>query len=212
MNDRAAVLRIQNRLNAMTDNNVNSGIFYDTGYERLFGLDGGSMDILYVVLLTMFMALLLSPQMVSDRNLRKVIYSTKSGKRLYWTDNLLYGCLIGGIGSILLTMPYYVKMLSSYGTQGLGYPIQSIGGTAHLKLSVTVLGFMMLMLVWRMIAAAICSSLILVVSALCRNTMTAIMINLALFTLPALLYFTGLNQIANMGVTIILSGLRWFIL
>lgn len=211
LNDRRAVLRLQKRLDAMAASDCENDIFYDTGYERLFGFDGGSADILYVIILTLFLGMLLSPQIVSDRKMQKIIHSTRTGRRYYLQDNLLFGGFSGVFASVLLSVPYAVQMLQSYGTQGLFEPIQSIGGLTQFPVEVSVLTFLLLILFWRVLAAVLCSFAMLGISALSKNTMTAIMINLAVFTLPATLYFVGLEQMALIGATPLLSGIRLII-
>lgn len=195
MSDRTAFERLKARIEAVSAGGSDSKIFYDTGYERLFGIDGSNEDMIQILLMLLFLTLLLSPFAAYDRktNMVKILFSTRSGKIGYWKDLILYSALCGAAVSLLFTLPYQWNILDSYGTQGLSAPIQSIGAFAHLDISLTVGGMILLQLIVRTVSAAITAVLISGISSICRSPMTAYLANIGLFVLPAGLTLIGVN-------------------
>lgn len=195
MSDRTALERLKARIEVISAGGCDGEIFYDTGYERLFGIDGNNEDMVQVLLMLLFLALLLSPFAAFDRktNMVKILFSTRSGKIGYWKDLILYSALCGAAVSLLLTLPYQWNILDSYGTQGLSAPMQSIGAFAHLDISLTVGGMILLQLIIRTVSAAITAMLISGISSICRSPMTAYLANIGLFVLPAGLTLLGVN-------------------
>ena len=214
MSDRTAIERLKARIEAIDAGGSDGEIFYDTGYERLFGIDGNNEDMVQVLLMLLFLALLLSPFAASDRktNMVKILFSTRSGKIGYWKDLILYSALCGAAVSLLFTLPYQWNILDSYGTQGLSAPIQSIGAFAHLDISLTVGGMILLQLIIRTVSAAITAVLISGISSICRSPMTAYLANIGLFVLPAGLTLLGVNVLQYVHMLPLLSYSRLILL
>lgn len=207
MNDRNAFERLKTRIEAISAGGSDGEIFYDTGYERLFGTDGNNEDIVQVMFILLFLTLLLSPFAASDRktNMVKILFSTQSGKIGYWKDLILYSALFGAAVSLLFTIPYQWNILDSYGVQGLSSPIQSIRAFANLDISITLGGMIFMQLIVRTVSAAITAVLISVVSAVCRSPMTAYLANTGLFVLPAGLVLLGVTVLQYIHVLPLLS-------
>lgn len=214
MSDRTAFERLKARIEAIDAGGSDGEIFYDTGYERLFGIDGNNEDMVQVLLMLLFLALLLSPFAASDRktNMVKILFSTRSGKIGYWKDLSLYSALCGTAVSLLFTLPYQWNILDSYGTQGLSAPIQSIGAFAHLDISLTAGGMILLQLIIRTVSAAITAVLISGISSICRSPMTAYLANIGLFVLPAGLTLLGVNVLQYVHMLPLLSYNRLILL
>lgn len=214
MSDRTAFERLKARIEAIDAGGSDGEIFYDTGYERLFGIDGNNEDMVKVLLMLLFLALLLSPFAASDRktNMVKILFSTRNGKIGYWKDLSLYSALCGTAVSLLFTLSYQWNILDSYGTQGLSAPIQSIGAFAHLDISLTVGGMILLQLIIRTVSAAITAVLISGISSICRSPMTAYLANIGLFVLPAGLTLLGVNVLQYVHMLPLLSYNRLILL
>lgn len=214
MSDRTAFERLQARIEAIDAGGSDGEIFYDTGYERLFGIDGNNEDMVQVLLMLLFLALLLSPFAASDRktNMVKILFSTRSGKIGYWKDLSLYSALCGTAVSLLFTLPYQWNILDSYGTQGLSAPIQSIGAFAHLDIYLTAGGMILLQLIIRTVSASITAVLISGISSICRSPMTAYLANIGYFVLPAGLTLLGVNVLQYVHMLPLLSYNRLILL
>lgn len=207
LNDRNAFERLKTRIEAINASDRNTEIFYDTGYERLFGIDGNDEDMIQVILMMLALTFLLSPFAASDRkiNMMKIIFSTKSGKNGYKKDLILYSVLCGTVVSLLFTLPYQWSILDSYGLQGISAPVQSIAALADLNIPVTVGGMIIIQLIVRTVSAAITAILISGISYICRSPMTAYLANIGLFVLPVGLVLLGVDVFQYIHVLPFLS-------
>ncbi len=189
MNDQAAFERLKARIDAIREGNPTGELFYDTGYERLFAIDGNQETTVQILLELLFLVLLLSPFAASDRksNRTTILFATKCGKKGYWKDLILYSALCGVLVSLLFTLPYTGNILKSYGTTGLSAPIQSIAAFTTLNIPLTLGGMIALTTTAKTLLTTASAVLISGVSALCRNPMTAYLANIGLFVLPPVL-------------------------
>ncbi len=186
-NDRNAFMRFEARVNAIAAVDQ-SEIFYDTGYERLFGIQENSVtnsqeDIVMVLFMLLFLALLMSPIAASDRktDMVKIIYSTKSGRRGYYKNLLYYSSLSGAFVSLLFSIPYIYHILEKYGTQGISAPMQSIYAFAEVGGSLSVGGLIICLLIVRTIGCCLAACCMSLLSSRFRSPLSAYLINLAIF-------------------------------
>lgn len=202
LNDRSAFERFRTRVEAIQGSEKDGELFYDTGYERLFGIDGNHEDMVMVLCMLLFLTLLLSPFAAQDRktDMVKILFSTKSGKRGYWCDLALYSALWGAVISLVFTVPYIINIFDKYGTQGLFTPIQSIQAFSDLGGNLTVGGMILLLLAARTVFTAAVAVLISRVSSLCRSSMTAYFVNIGCFVLPGGLVLLGVNVLKYFGI------------
>lgn len=207
MNDRGAFERFRRRYNAIRTSDTDGELFYDSGYERLFGIDGNLDDMMIALFMTAFLVMLLSPYAAQDRktDMVKILYATGAGKRGYWKHLLLYSAICGIAVSLLFNVPYVVHILQKYGTQGLSAPIQSICQFAGRHTPVTVGGEIVILLLVRTISAAIAAMLISILSSVCRSPLTAYVANISLFVLPAVLVLLGVPVFGYIGMNPFLS-------
>lgn len=207
LNDRYALERMKERIIAIQGSEKDGQLFYDTGYERLFGIDGNNEDMLMILMMMLFLVFLLSPFAASDKKtgMIKILFSSKCGKFGYYKDLILYSVLCGAFVSILFTLPYIWNILNSYGMQGLSSPIQSIKAFSGVNHSFTVSGMILLLLIVRTVSAAITAVLISIISSICSSTMTAYIANLGLFALPVILVLLGVKTFAYVGMIPFLS-------
>ncbi len=197
LNDRVAFERLKERVESIQANDGSGEIFYDTGYERLFGYDGNNEKIIILLFAMIFLVLLLSPIAATDRktDMIKIIFSTKCGKTGYFKNLFLYSILCGIFAALLFTIPYIINILSSYGTQGLAAPIQSIQQFSNLSIPFSVGGFIMLFIALHVIGSVIFTVVISAISSICKSPTTVYIVNIALFVVPIilLLIFTGIK-------------------
>lgn len=197
LNDRIAFERLSKRVESIQSSGVKGEIFYDTGYERLFGYNGNNEKIIIILIAMIFLVLLLSPIAATDRktDMVKIIFSTKCGRLGYYKNLFSYSFLCGIFTSLLFIIPYIINILNSYGTQGLDAPIQSIQKFSDLSITFSVGGFIILFLTIHIIGSLISVAIISGISSLCRSRTTAYIVNIALFAVPIilLLMFTGIK-------------------
>lgn len=197
LNDRIAFERLSKRVESIQSSDVKGEIFYDTGYERLFGYNGNNEKIIMILFAMIFLVLLLSPIAATDRktDMIKIIFSTKCGRSGYFKNLFSYSFLCGIFTSLLFIIPYIVNILNSYGTQGLDASVQSIQKFSDLSMIFSVRGFIILFLAIHIIGFLISAAAISGISSLCRSRTTAYIVNIALFVVPIilLLMFTGIK-------------------
>ena len=207
MHDRSAFEQFRTRYNAIRTSSVDGEMFYDTGYARLFGLDGNSDDLVINLCILLFLCLLLSPFASQDRktDMVKILYASASGKRGYWKRLLLYSALCGIAVSLIFNVPYIMHILQKYGTQGLSAPLQSMTAFAEDPRIRTVRTEIIVLFCVRVIAAAVTGMLISLVSDVCRSPITAYIANISIFVLPAALALLGVSAMRFIGVNPFLS-------
>lgn len=189
MRDKNALTRLKNRVDAIQHSSQNGELFYDSGYERLFGI-GGNQETMYIILFEMlFLVMLLSPYASQDQktNMIRVLYATSAGKTGYWKNLLLYSAICGVAVSILFNVPYVWNILQKYGMQGLSAPIQSITAFTQWNINITVSETIGLLLTLRIIRSCIIAMLISIFSAISRSQITAYVVNFSIFVLPVVL-------------------------
>ena len=208
MRDRSAFEQFRARYSAIRKNPADVEMFYDTGYARLLGLDGGSDDLKMNLCIVIFLSLLLSPFAAQDRKTEmiRILYASASGRRGYWKHLLLYSALCGIAAGVIFHLPYTVHILQHYGTQGLSAPVQSMTGFAQDPFIRTVRTEIILLLTVRILSAAATGILMSLLSGVCRSTVTAYIANLSVFVLPAALALLGVPVMRYIGVNPFLSG------
>ena len=202
-NDKNAFDQFVIRINSIQKND-NAQIFYDTGYKRYFGLDGGKENVLIALYIMLFLSLLIPsvPSIDRKNHAMYLICSSKCGKIGYRRNILSFAVLAGLFASILTTLPYAIRILQRYGIQGLSAPAQSIANFANIHIPVTVLGMMLFYLILRSITSIVSAILMAGISTKIRSPITAHLICLAVFALPPLLVLLGIDSFIWIGVTI----------
>ncbi len=202
LNDHAAFERFRERVDTIDANEFKGEIFYDTGYERLFGVDENTENTILSLLILSFLVLFLSPIPATDRRTKmtKIIYASGTGKYGYWKNNFFLAALASIFASILCTLPYLWQIFRCYGTQGLAAPVQSIVALSGFSLSVSVGELIIGMILVRTIAAIFSGILIQILAYICRLPMTAYLVNAAIFILPAILVLLGVSEAGLFGV------------
>lgn len=178
-----AVQRVGRRLAEMHQNGVESGVFYDSGYVRLFALESPREHLADGVLALLYLTLMLAPLTAGDR-MKRLLFTTKAGKRQYFASYGQYAAIQSIAAALLLTLPRLIRIFQHYGTHGLSAPIQAVCGLGGCALPITVIGGIVLMIVCRLLFLYLCSGVILAVSNRCHSKSAAVMICTAIFVLP----------------------------
>lgn len=182
-------------------------IFYDTGYKRALGIAGYDDDMKYALAAVLLCIFMISPLAANDRMYRmsSMINSTKSGRTSYIRRNLLTSALYGLFAALLWIIPYAVTIFRFYGGSGLYASVRSITDFADLPANMTVMQYIIIICLLRTAFVILSSWIMLYISLKCRNTMSAVLINFAVFALPVIIYLLGAKLIVNLGFNPILS-------
>jgi hypothetical protein len=183
-------------------------IFYDTGYLRMFGMAGYDDDMRYALPAVLLCIFLISPLFAADNRcrMRSVIYATRTGRRQYILRNVLATCLYAAAALLLWMIPYIVTVSRYYGKSGLSAPLQSIAEFTDFPLPVSVWQYLLLLALLRLAGIVLMALVMLWISGFCRNVTTAVLINLAVFALPVLIYLFGSDFAVNLGFNPLLSA------
>lgn len=185
----------------------NVQIFYDTGYKRAFGAVGYDDDMKYALAAMLLCNFLISPLIANDNKYRmkSVINSTASGNKSYTKRNIFIATIYGLISALLWIIPYSVAIVQYYGYGGLMGSIRSITDFIDFPLDISVLQYILLIGILRIIAVIGCSLIMLWVSSKCKNITSAVLVNFAIFTLPIIIYLLDAKIMINIGFNAILS-------
>ena len=207
MNDRSALELFRARYNAIRKSRADGEMFYDSGYARLFGLDGNSDDLIINLCILIFLCMLLSPYASQDKktDMVKILYASSAGRRGYWKQLLLYSAFCGVAVSLIFNVPYIWHILHRYGTQGLSAPLQSMTAFSQSGVIRSVRTEIIILFLVRIFSAAVTAMLISLLAGRFRSTITAYIVNISMFVLPAALALMGIRAMRYFGVNPFLS-------
>lgn len=197
---------VKERLETIKDID-NTQLFYDTGYKRIFGINGYDDDMKYALLSVLMGIFLISPMIAND-NKYKMMYminSTTSGNKSYIHQNFIISVIYGIIAAMLWLIPYTVAISQYYGFSGLNASIKSIIDFADFSINMTVLQYLLIMYFLRTLALILCSLIMLWISSKCKNTTIAVLVNFAVFVLPIIVYLLGVDIMVNLCMNPLLS-------
>ncbi|MBO5163727.1 MAG: hypothetical protein J6B75_04700 [Ruminococcus sp.] len=185
----------------------NAHMFYDTGYKRAFGINGYDDDMKYAFAAILLCLFLISPLIANDNKYRmkSIINSTSSGRKNYISRNILTACIYVITASLLWLIPYAVTISRYYGHSGLSASIRSITDFINFPLNISVLQYIILICLLRTVSVLFASLIMLWVSSMCRNIISAVLINFAVFALPIIIYLLGAEFMVNIGFDPLLS-------
>ena len=167
-------------------------MYYTTGWEELFGVNGFKTDYRLGLIAMLGICLAISPLIAYDNRARIgfLLYTTKAGKRTYFEHNALIAAIFTLLVCLAVYVPHYVEMILTYGSQGLLEPVSAITGYAKFG-GLLVLGYLILLTVFRIISLTVFAELVLFISHKSKSPTTATIITLAAFALPIVVYLAG---------------------
>lgn len=186
-NDRQAFERFAKRVSKI-EHNSDAEIFYDTGYEHFFGIDGNLENQWIMLAILLFLTLLIPSVPAIDRKTyaMRFIRASKSGKKGYRTDILIFSVLAGVFSTAITMIPYTLRILQCYGIQGLNAPICSIAGFAKFPVNISVLAMIILWILTYMLISIIVAILCAGISTKLRSPIKTYVICAGVFVLPIL--------------------------
>ena len=167
-------------------------MYYTTGWEELFGVNGFKTDYKLGLVAILGIGLAISPLIAYDNRARIgfLLYATKAGKRKYFGHNAAVAAIFTLLVCLAVYVPHYVEMILTYGSQGLFEPVSAISAYAKLG-GLPVLGYLVLLTFYRIISLTVFAELVLFISHKSKSPTTATIITLAAFALPIVIYLAG---------------------
>ena len=186
------VNQYNNAFKASDGKDVQNYMYYTTGWEEMFGINGLKTDYRLGLVAILGICLAISPLIAYDNRARIgfLLYTTKAGKRTYFKHNAIVAAIFTLMTCLAVYVPHYVEMILTYGSQGLFEPVSAIPAYAKLG-CLPVLGYLILLTVYRIISLTVFAEVVLLISYKCKSPTTATVIALAAFALPIVIYLAG---------------------
>ena len=171
---------------------VQNYMYYTTGLEEMFGINGFKTDYRLGLVAILGISLAISPLIAYDNRARIgfLLYATKAGKRKYFEHNAAVAAIFTLMICLAVYVPHYVEMILTYGSQGLFEPISAISAYAKLG-GLPVVEYLILLTFYRIISLTVFAEVVLLISHKCKSPTTATVIALAAFALPIVIYLAG---------------------
>lgn len=188
------VRQYNNAMKVSGGKNLPKYMYYTTGWDNLFGVKGFKTDYKLGLIAILGICFAISPLIAYDNRARIgfLLYATKSGRRTYFVHNAVMAAIFATVVSLAVYIPHYIQMLTTYGTQGILDPISGIISYSKLG-GLPVLGYLIILTLWRLISMILFSELVLVISYKSKSPTTATVATLAAFALPIVIYLAGAN-------------------
>lgn len=172
--------------------NGNKAMFYQTGWRRLFGADGYAEDMRLTLFAALGICFAVSPLIAYDnwRRLGYLLYTNLHGRREYFRRNIAVSAIASALISTAVNVPHIIGILSLYKTEGMEFSIRCIPEFERF-FDMPIAAYIALLCILRTVSLILCGWIILFVSAKCKNVSAALLISMAVFTLPVMLYLAG---------------------
>jgi hypothetical protein len=193
LNQKSAFDKAKDQYNYIAGlNSDNKAMFYLSGWNELFGVNGSRGDMTLALIAVAALCLMILPVLAYDRKCRLgfLLYATKAGKKVYFKHKMLSASLLGLLTSLIVYIPYFISVLSAYGTVGYDKSIRCLQEYGQF-LDIPIWGYIILLLVIRTMIIVLLSAVLVWISSLSNSPSAAILIGFALFALPILIYLAG---------------------
>lgn len=170
----------------------NKAMFYQTGWRRLFGADGYAEDMRLTLFAALGICFGISPLIAYDnrRRLGYLLYTNLHGKREYFRRNIAVSAIASILISAVINAPHIIGILSLYRTEGMDFSIRCIPEFERF-FDIPIATYIAVLCVLRTVSLILCGWMILFISAKCKNVSAVLLISMAIFALPVMLYLAG---------------------
>ncbi len=167
-------------------------MFYQTGWRRLFGADGYAEDMRLTLFAALGICFAVSPLIAYDnrRRLGYLLYTNLYGKRDYFHRNIAVSAIASALISTVVNAPHIIGILTLYKTEGAEFSIRCIPEFERF-FDISIAAYIALLCILRTISLVLCGWIILFISSKCKNVSAALLISMAIFALPVVLYLAG---------------------
>lgn len=184
--DKQAFEKFKNRINLIS---TDSEIFYDSGYERYFKSNlntEGWLQILFI-LTALMLTVCPIPYIDCKSDIKKILFATSSGKTDYYKQQFSSVLLIGVSYTLLITIPYFIRIINKYGTQGLTANISSLTTYSDTNVDISVFSAMCIFIIIRMLLSVLSGCIMMIIASYNKNIITTYCINSTLFIVPIII-------------------------
>lgn len=181
---------------------------YDGGYDKIFGNDSNYDDLMSALIMLIALIGLFASVFSSEYSSGAVnLISTCLKGRRHTVRMKLRLCVILTVPVFVICYaPNFINICHYYGFGQLGAPISSLPSFSSMPLSITILGYIIMLYSIRFIAAIVSVLIILFLSQLFKNTYITILISLGIFAGPIILSLLGLSVLDSISLNTLLLG------
>lgn len=206
------IIQISNELNAKSGYDIakeqylylktldsgHKAMFYQTGWNHLFGVNGYKEDMQHSLVLMLSMCLIILPVVAYDRkmNIQYIINATKYGRKLYYHHNVTMACIISIVLSALCNIPNVISVISLYGKDGIMDSVRCLPMYEKFA-DISILGYLLFVIITRTIISVLISVIMVYLSSITNSVITSLVAGVTVFVLPILVYLIGFMPALN---------------
>ena len=170
----------------------NKAMFYLSGWNQTFGINGYREDMLHSIILLSSMCLIILPIVAYDRkrNIPYLVNATKHGRNVYFRHNMIFASIISAFLSILCYIPNFLAIISVYGSDGINHSIRCIPVYEAL-VDIPIWCYFMLVILVRTFITILISMVMVYLSSISNSPITSLILGIIIFVLPILIYLIG---------------------
>lgn len=194
--------------NLEEEDQLNGWFLYDVGYQKLTAGADNTKD-LQLALLFMIVLIVCLAQVFTyetQSGMVHIVTMTKHGRSKSFYSKLFLSLIIGVFIYLIVYVPEFTSVLNAYGTRALDAPIYSLPHMANMKIDLSILQYLWLISIIRLIAMLLAIIVIFVVSVRLASLISVFMAATGVLVLPLLLALLDIKLFDYLLITPLLSG------
>lgn len=158
------------------------------GYCALLGLEG-NLSNTYCLALYVLMVICIIPIFTVEYERKSIhlLSSTKLGFKSLVFKKIVCSCIVTALLNLLIYVPYFIRIISSYGINELGTAACSIEELSNISDGLSILNVIIITFAIRLLVSLVITVIISGISLFTKNTIISIIITTLVFVVPLLL-------------------------
>lgn len=185
----------------------NKGMFYLSGWNELFGVNGYTKDMTLALIVILALILMILPCLAYDNKCRLgvLINTTKLGKKAYYKHNFIISSMFGTVIASIVYLTHFYSILSFYGCDGINKSIRCLSMYENF-VDIPIWSYLAIIFIARSLISVLLSTVLVWISSASKSPSASILIGCALFVLPVLIYLVGYNLAIYFCVPFIINN------
>jgi hypothetical protein len=181
---------------------------YDTGYNQLTAKDSNNTDFTLALLLTIALVSSISSMLAYERSVASIniLRTCKYGRGKLFIQKSLISIMVAIPIYIIVYIPQLLYIFNVYGHVGLNAPVCSLLHLANIPFDLTIGQYIIMIYLIRLLAVITTVMIILFVSEISKNTVTAMIISTGVIIMPIIISLLGVSLLNDITLNGILTG------
>lgn len=164
------------------------------GYCALLGLEG-NLSNTYCLALYVLMVICIIPIFTVEYERKSIhlLSSTKLGFKSLVFKKIVCSCIVTALLNLLIYVPYFIRIINSYGINELGAAACSIEKLSNISDGLSILNVIIITFAIRLLVSLVITVIISGISLFTKNTIISIIITTLVFVVPLLLPINDIN-------------------